>query len=100
VRLDRAAVQSRLERVRANMRAVSLEALVVTHLPNVEYLTGFSGSAGAAVLLPQSCLLVVDFRYVTAARTVTAPLDGLVTVSTFDSSYDEALIQILLRARS
>jgi Xaa-Pro aminopeptidase len=100
VRLDRATVASRLDRVRAHMRAADVDALVVTHLPNVQYLTGFAGSAGALVLLPRSSLLAVDFRYVTAATAVTASSDGLVAVSTFDSSYDEALIQILLRERS
>jgi len=100
VTLDRASIQSRLERVRANMRAAPVDALVVTHLTNVQYLTGFSGTAGAVVLLPDACLLVVDFRYVTAARAVIAPLDGLVAVSTLDTSYDDALIQILLREGS
>ena len=100
MRLDRATVASRLDRVRAHMRAADVDALVVTHLPNVQYLTGFAGSAGALVLLPRSSLLAVDFRYVTAATAVTASSDGLVAVSTFDSSYDEALIQILLRERS
>jgi Xaa-Pro aminopeptidase len=100
VTLDRASVQSRLDRVRAHMRAAPIDAFVVTHLSNVQYLTGFSGTAGALVLLPRSCLLVVDFRYVTAARAVTAPLDGVVTVSTFDTSYDEAIVQILLREAS
>jgi Xaa-Pro aminopeptidase len=96
VTLARAAVQSRLDRVRDHMRTVPVDALVVTHLPNVHYLTGFCGSAGAVVLVPGACLLVVDFRYVTAAQAVADPLGGVVTVSTFDTSYDEALIQILL----
>ena len=36
----------------------------------------------------------------TAANTLVASLDGLVTVHTFDRSYDEALVEILLRERS
>jgi Xaa-Pro aminopeptidase len=78
------------------MRGVPVDGFVVTHLPNVQYLTGFSGTAGAVVLTMGACLLVVDFRYVTAARAVAGPLDDVVSVSTFDTSYDEALIQILL----
>ena len=46
------------------MRAAGVEAFVVTHLPNLRYLTGFSGTAGAAILTPERCVLVVDFRYV------------------------------------
>ncbi len=92
----RAAVALRLERVRAHARAAGVDALVVSHLPNVQYLTGFSGSAGALVLLPSACLLVVDFRYVTAATALSEGWGGLVTVRTFDRSYDEALIAVLI----
>ena len=90
-------VASRLTRVRAAARAAGVDALVVTYLPNVQYLTGFTGSAGAVVLLPGTCLLVVDFRYVTAVQTLTARLDGHVTMATFEHSYDEALVDILRR---
>jgi Xaa-Pro aminopeptidase len=90
-------VAARLARVRDHVRADGLDALVVTHLPNVQYLTGFSGTAGAAVLLPRACLLVVDFRYVTAAKELGDLLGGLVTVITFERSYDEALIDVLRR---
>jgi len=100
VTLDRAAVSARLDRVRAHSRGVGVDALLVTHLANIQYLTGFSGSAGAVVLLSHACLLVVDFRYVTAATAETAAFAGLVTVTTFQNSYDEALVEILLRKAS
>ena len=49
------------------------------------------------MLLPAACLLVVDFRYVTAATTLSEQLVGLaVTVRTFERSYDEALIAVLI----
>jgi Xaa-Pro aminopeptidase len=97
VNLPSETVASRLTRVRAAVRAAGVDALVVTHLPNVQYLTGFTGSAGAVVLLPRTCLLVVDFRYVTAVQTLTGGLDGCVTMATFEHSYDEALVDILRR---
>lgn len=93
-------VKARLTRVRSNARAAGVDALVVTHLPNLQYLTGFAGSAGAAVVLPRTCLLVVDFRYVTAATDLTSSLDGLVTLETFERSYDEALVDVLRRERA
>ena len=37
--------------------------LLVTHLPSLRYLTGFSGSAGCAFLTPRLNLFFTDFRY-------------------------------------
>src|SRR4051812_38059628 len=91
---------ARLAQVRANAGAASIDALVVTHLPNLQYLTGFAGSAGAAIVSAHACLLLVDFRYVTAARTLTSTLDGLVAVETFEGSYDEAIVERLRRDRA
>jgi len=93
-------VRARLARVRANARAAGVDALVVTHLPNLQYLTGFTGSSGAALVLPRTCLLIVDFRYVTAATELISGLDGLVTLETFERSYDEALVDVLRRERA
>jgi Xaa-Pro aminopeptidase len=45
-----------------------LEGLLVTHRPNIRYLTGFSGSAGAVVVTAREALLVTDFRYDAQAR--------------------------------
>jgi Xaa-Pro aminopeptidase len=88
---------ARLALVRAHMVRIGIDALVVTHLPNVQYLTGFIGSAGVAIVLPRICLLVVDFRYITAATTLAGVLDGIVQVETFDRSYDEAIVDLLSR---
>jgi Xaa-Pro aminopeptidase len=90
-------VAARLARVRSFVRAAGIDALVVTHLPNVRYLTGFSGTAGAGVLLPDSCVLVVDFRYVTAASELTSALAPHVRMETFERSYDEAIVELLRR---
>ena len=100
VSLSPETVAARLTRVRLAARTAGVDALVVTHLPNVQYLTGFTGSAGVALVLPRTCLLVVDFRYVTAVNTLTSSLDGLVTLATFERSYDEALVELLRREGS
>jgi Xaa-Pro aminopeptidase len=96
-----AAVAARLGRVRAHADALSLDALLVTHLPNVGYLTGFVGTAGLVVLTRSRCFLVVDFRYDTAARAVAANLGSdLVTVEVSSRSYDETLVTLLQRERA
>jgi len=61
----------RRERIEALARAIEtaeLDALLVTALPNVRYLTGFSGSAGVVVVTRADVLLVTDFRYEEQAR--------------------------------
>ena len=40
-----------------------VEALLVTHLPNIRYLSGFSGSAGALIITAKNSVLFTDGRY-------------------------------------
>jgi Xaa-Pro aminopeptidase len=44
-----------------------LDALLVTHLPNIRYLTGFTGSAGLLLVRAADAVLITDFRYATQA---------------------------------
>jgi Xaa-Pro aminopeptidase len=56
-------VRGRLDRLRAAFDEHEIDALVVTTLANVRYLTGFSGSAGVLVVTPATALLTTDGRY-------------------------------------
>ena len=86
----------RLRSAREAVIQADLDALVVTHLPNIRYLTGFSGSAGAVVLTRMRCLLVVDFRYVAAAEALVAARgDGAVELHRAEADYDGSLVAIL-----
>ena len=58
----------RLAALGALLEADGLDALLVTSRPNIRYLTGFSGSAGVAVVTKNALLLVTDFRYDEQAR--------------------------------
>jgi Xaa-Pro aminopeptidase len=49
-----------------------LDALVVTNLVNVRYLTGYTGSNGVAVVAPDRRLFLTDFRYMTQAASQVA----------------------------
>jgi Xaa-Pro aminopeptidase len=54
--------------VRADLLELGdLEALVVTNLVNVRYLTGYTGSNGVAVVGRDTRLFLTDFRYMTQA---------------------------------
>ena len=56
-------VAGRLPRLRERMAEESCEALLVTTLANVRYLTGFSGSAALLLVLPDELVLSTDGRY-------------------------------------
>lgn len=53
----------RLAEVRAALLKRNLQGLLVSHLPNVRYLTGFSGSNGWLLLGHHGGLLLTDGRY-------------------------------------
>lgn len=55
--------RERLGRVRAALAEQDLDGFVVSHLPNVRYLTGFSGSAALLLVTPDEAVAFSDFRY-------------------------------------
>ena len=59
---------ARQRRLRAALSENKLDFLLVTHLPNIRYLCGFTGSAGALLLNPEGATIFTDGRYRTQAR--------------------------------
>jgi Xaa-Pro aminopeptidase len=62
------AVAARVERLRAGLDAAGCDALLVTKLVNLRYLTGFTGSAALLVVTPAALVFVSDGRYRDQAR--------------------------------
>lgn len=58
----------RLGALRARLSDEGLDALVVSHAPNLRYLTGFAGSTGLLLVERDRALLLVDSRYEEQAR--------------------------------
>jgi Xaa-Pro aminopeptidase len=56
-------VAGRIGRLREALEPAGCDALLVTKLENVRYLSGFTGSAGLLLVAPGSALLVTDGRY-------------------------------------
>jgi Xaa-Pro aminopeptidase len=54
---------ARVGALRSLLDEAGCDALLVTHLTNVRYLTGFTGSAGVVVLTPDELVFVTDGRY-------------------------------------
>lgn len=63
----------RLAKLRVSLAASDLDALLVTSRANIRYLTGFSGSAGLALVTATDCVLITDFRYRTQVKTEVTP---------------------------
>jgi Xaa-Pro aminopeptidase len=61
------AVDSRLSRLRPLLEGTGSDSLLVTTLPNIRYLTGFTGSAALLFVTGEETLLVTDGRYRTQA---------------------------------
>jgi Xaa-Pro aminopeptidase len=52
-----------LARARLALASARLDALVVTHLPNIAYLCGFTGSAGVLIINKRDGVFFTDGRY-------------------------------------
>jgi len=60
--------RSRIHRLRLSLSEHRADALLVTHLPNIRYLCGFSGSSGILLVEPSRATLFTDSRYTLQAR--------------------------------
>jgi Xaa-Pro aminopeptidase len=78
-------VSARLERLREKLASLDAppEALLITSLTNIRYLTGFTGSAGLLFVLPEETAVVTDGRYATQAgeQLEAAGIDARVVVA-------------------
>ena len=55
----------RLAALADGLTAGHVDGLLVTSLPNIRYLTGFSGSSALLFVTPRDIVLITDFRYQT-----------------------------------
>src|SRR5262245_46119155 len=90
---------ARHARLRALVREGGLDALLVTSLPNVAYLTGLFASAAGVVVTADRLWLITDGRYLGIANELMADLAGVELVITpaskpFDMAFAEVLCNI------
>ncbi|MGA3301287.1 MAG: Xaa-Pro peptidase family protein [Candidatus Acidiferrales bacterium] len=60
--------RSRLSRLRFLFAASGVDAVLVTHLPNIQYLCGFTGSSGMLLVETDRATLFTDGRYTFQCR--------------------------------
>lgn len=54
---------SRIEKIKAILDELKLDAFYITHIPNIRYITGFSGSSAFVVITKNKDYFLTDFRY-------------------------------------
>jgi Xaa-Pro aminopeptidase len=57
-----------MDRLRLSFSTLTADALLVTHLPNIQYLCGFTGSSGMLLVEESHAVLFTDSRYTFQAR--------------------------------
>ena len=97
-RRSRRVSDRRSQRLAALVESLSvahLDGLLVTSLPNIRYLTGFSGTSALLFVTARDAFLVTDFRYQTQVR---AEVGDLARVSIESQSLWAGLWQLLAQA--
>jgi len=89
-------LSARVTAARAALQGSSLDALVVTSLPNIAYLSGFFASAAMLMLTQERVVLIGDGRYRESLHTRArhCPFVEVVELAP-GSSYEEALAALL-----
>ncbi|HXY51973.1 MAG TPA: Xaa-Pro peptidase family protein [Terriglobales bacterium] len=71
-------IPSRLQRLQHALAQHRLDALLVSHPPNLRYLCGFSGSSGVLAVTEDKAVLFTDGRYTAQARQEVSDHAGIV----------------------
>ena len=90
-------LEARIARARDTCRSLGLDGLLVCHLPNIRYLTGFTGTAARLLLTSNRIVLLTDGRYksvVQARQNGPDACPGL-SVVIADMGYDHATVELL-----
>jgi Xaa-Pro aminopeptidase len=69
----------RRARLAERLGELGIESLLVTELPNVRYLSGFTGSNGALLVAPSATVFLTDGRYTEQARREVPDVEHVVT---------------------
>jgi len=82
---------ARRKRYRDLMQAERLDGILLTSIPDVRYLCGFSGSSGVGILLRDRGYFITDFRY---REQSALEVHGLKTI-VYTTSAEEAVADVL-----
>lgn len=79
------------------MAELGADVLLVSHLPNIFYLTNVAASAGLVLVTPRILYLIIDFRYsaTVAALVATAAVPSAMEVHVAEGSLDETAANLI-----
>ena len=86
--------QLRRKRLAARLPEIGVEALLVTRLPNVRYLSGFTGSNGQLVVTADGSVFFTDGRYAEQSRHEVPDLERVVYMDGFPATVFEACARL------
>lgn len=89
-------VSGRLDQLRVRLPDAGVDALIVTDLANVRYLTGFTGSAGVLAVTDGDALLTTDGRYRTQSAQQVAESGAAVEIAVGGVQAQREAVQSLL----
>ncbi len=85
---------SRLLKLRSELKARSLDAILITHRPHVRYLCGFSGSSGVLLVTARKAYAYTDFRYQDQiAQELSADVKAVITSSPYERIVADKIIE-------
>jgi Xaa-Pro aminopeptidase len=88
------ALRRRHQTIRAALAERHLDALVVTSLPNILYLTNFTGTSAIVIITADRVECLTDSRYVTEMERLQRELPAL-ELTNVDGAYDVTLVERL-----
>ena len=92
---------ARHARLREHMREAGLDALLVTSLPNVAYLSGLFASAAGVVITRDRIALITDGRYLGIAKDLIADVPGFeLVIAPADKPFDLTMAETLAGVQS
>jgi Xaa-Pro aminopeptidase len=77
----------RRDRVAQRLEALDIDALLVTRLPNVRYLTGYTGSNGQVVIGRNASVFFTDGRYIAQSAREVPDLERVIYANDFPGTF-------------
>lgn len=83
----------RIERLQKRLKSEKLDAMIVSHMPDIRYLTRFSGSAGTLVVTRKEAYILTDGRYdMQVVAEIYGGIEPIITRRHMQSIRDEKII--------